>query len=493
MSTLTTAKEHAKAAAPGPAAGGGQLMAVCSQFLTPAARSGQPRPGRQRTAAVAAGTPRASIGEASGVDGSLYTVLGAVGVISLGGPIMYGASCCWWDGETETDEVCRALRAAAADARASVVLIDCHCPGGTVAGASDLLEAMAALKATGKRVVAYAHECMASLAYWLCSQADEIVATPTAALGAIGIVETLTSYSFDGLQVVPISTSPEKHAPGAVWEEAQIAPMRDAAGKLADVMVADIRRGRPKLAGEALRGRLVYGQTAVNLGLADRLSTFAALLDELNTLAGQPGALADLPVKPGQDRPINSPTNPAAPPSPEDEPVEAATNAGLKAMPDQNVNANANANANTNPPANAPANTPAAHAPATVAELKAAFPDDAQYVLTALERGASLLQAKADYTDVLRAKLAAMPAAPVQTAANPATTAARAAAVQGATLDGQTPPSAALPKGTAEAFAKAVSAYQGEKKCLRSEALAACARQDPQGAKAYRVVSGGMI
>lgn len=71
-----------------------------------------------------------------------------------------------------------------------------------------------------------------------------------------------------------------------------------------------------------------------------------------------------------------------------------AANKGLP-MPQDTTN-------QTTPPTPAPAPAPVKAAKATIAELRAAFPDDAEFVLEQAEKGVSLLEARANYGAVLQ-------------------------------------------------------------------------------------------
>lgn len=53
--------------------------------------------------------------------------------------------------------------------------------------------------------------------------------------------------------------------------------------------------------------------------------------------------------------------------------------------------------------------TMSAPAPATLVELKKQFPKDPEFVLSQLEKGVTLLEARANYTDILQARLDARP------------------------------------------------------------------------------------
>ena len=86
------------------------------------------------------------------------------------------------------------LNAAAQDPMVRRVVLVIDSPGGDAAGVSGVAE-MVAKCADSKTVVAYVDGMCCSAAYWIASQADYIVATPTSLVGSIGAL--LTAYSMD--------------------------------------------------------------------------------------------------------------------------------------------------------------------------------------------------------------------------------------------------------------------------------------------------------
>src|SRR5690606_26985977 len=75
------------------------------------------------------------------------------------------------------------------DDSVGTVVVDSDTPGGTVPGVMEAADALWSLRQK-KHVVAVANSRMASAGYWICSQAHEVVAIPSAldrCIGSIGV------------------------------------------------------------------------------------------------------------------------------------------------------------------------------------------------------------------------------------------------------------------------------------------------------------------
>lgn len=68
------------------------------------------------------------------------------------------------------------------------VVIDFRSPGGSVLGVESAAASIAALRADGKRTIAYTSDLMCSAAYWLASACDEIHAEGSAQVGSISTI-----------------------------------------------------------------------------------------------------------------------------------------------------------------------------------------------------------------------------------------------------------------------------------------------------------------
>lgn len=97
-------------------------------------------------------------------------------------------------GGTSTESFGRAFDAALANSAVGTILIDAHSPGGTVQGVPETANKI--VKARGqKQIIAVANSEMCSAAYWLCAAADQVIASPSADVGSIGVFMQHTDIS----------------------------------------------------------------------------------------------------------------------------------------------------------------------------------------------------------------------------------------------------------------------------------------------------------
>lgn len=175
---------------------------------------------------------------------------------------------------------------AAADMAVNRAVIAFDSPGGMVSGIETVTSALRTLRAA-KPVVAHVDGMAASAAYWLASQADEIVMTDLSEVGSIGVYTTHMDMSKllerIGINVSLIASGRHK-VEGNPFEPLS-AEVRDTiAARIDDLRVAfaqEVAAGRPKLSVEAAmatearmyRGRLRASDKAeaIEAGLADRL------------------------------------------------------------------------------------------------------------------------------------------------------------------------------------------------------------------------------
>lgn len=175
------------------------------------------------------------------------------------------------------------LRGAASDPSVSAIVLNVDSPGGT----HDLVPETAALirKVDAlKPVTAVANTMIGSAAYWLASQASEIVATPSGSLGSVGVFavheDASAYYDAKGLKLSVISAGKYK------TELADVGPLTDEARGYVQGMVdevygmftGDVARGRSvsvkDVRGETFgEGRMMFAPKAVENGLADRVDT----------------------------------------------------------------------------------------------------------------------------------------------------------------------------------------------------------------------------
>ena len=183
------------------------------------------------------------------------------------------------------------VRAAAADQSINASLLVIDSPGGTVAGMSDLADAILEHRKI-KPIVAYVSDLAASGGYYAASMTDRIVADRDAIIGSIGVFVVLPDMSAgalaEGVTVHVIRSGQFKgiDTPGAVISPEALEDLQRVVDEMAGVFVADVARGRgqrlPLPAVEALAdGRVYVGAAAVELGLIDEIGTLNETLETL--------------------------------------------------------------------------------------------------------------------------------------------------------------------------------------------------------------------
>jgi signal peptide peptidase SppA len=218
---------------------------------------------------------------AAGVAGA-----GAIGVLPIRGTIahrMGGMSES--SGGVSVEGLGATLNQMMADESLGTILLDIDSPGGAVTGVSEFAQQLYDARGRGtKRIVALVNGMAASAAYWIASQADEIISIPSGMSGSIGVFTAHEDLSAalekEGIKVTLISAGKFKVAgnpfePLSDSERAIVqARVDDAYGQF----VKDVARGRG-VTPAAVRGG--YGEGRA-LGAADAKA--AGLIDRIGTL-----------------------------------------------------------------------------------------------------------------------------------------------------------------------------------------------------------------
>lgn len=239
--------------------------------------------------ATEAETPEAALRRRTGSSAMKRGAIGVVpvyGVIRQRGPedfmdLLFGGS------GASTDAIAQTLRQMAADPDISTIIMDIDSPGGTVYGVQELGDEIARLT-EDTRIVAVANAQAFSAAYWIASQASELVVTPSGEVGSIGVWTMHIDWSDwnqqKGLDITYISAGKYKVAGN------EDEPLSDDAQQL---IQDDINRYYSDFVGAVARGRKVrpadvrkgFGEgwtvgakAAVQEGMADLVATFADTL-----------------------------------------------------------------------------------------------------------------------------------------------------------------------------------------------------------------------
>lgn len=210
--------------------------------------------------------------------------LGRTAVISIDGPITFAASfLSWLFGGLSVPEITRALYAAKADPDIDRVLLDFDCPGGQIAGVSDMLEAIDSV-AAAMPVISYAHDTCASLAVWLASHTHRVVASPSSGFGSIGAIamtyDTSKLYEKEGLRAVVFTEAKSKATGygGVPIDDEMIEAEMRVIRSMGQRFRADVST-KTGISGDELlgmQGAMHYAPEALELGLIDEIMPVGA-------------------------------------------------------------------------------------------------------------------------------------------------------------------------------------------------------------------------
>lgn len=193
-------------------------------------------------------------------------------------------------GGTSAERFGAAFRAALDDPSVGAIVLDVDSPGGSVSGIEELASDIYRARGT-KPITAVANHLAASAAYWVATAADELVVTPSAEVGAIGVFaahEDLSrAYDMAGVKTTLISAGKYK-VEGSPYEplgdEARAA-IQTRVDEYYNMFVRAVARQRG-VKTEAVRsgfgeGRVVGARQALELGMADRIGTLAETITRL--------------------------------------------------------------------------------------------------------------------------------------------------------------------------------------------------------------------
>ena len=218
------------------------------------------------------------------------TIRDGVALVPLSGPIFPKANLMTdLSGATALSRFAVDLQAALESPEVKAILLDIDSPGGAVSGMAEAEALVRGARDGAKPIVAFAQGMAASAAYWIASGADEIVISPEALTGSIGVV-TLASYQEqadqNGERFVEITSSnaPNKR-PDARTPDG-IAEIRRALDGVERVFLEDVAQGRgvsvETVIKEFGQGGVKVGAEAVRVGMADRIGTLEDVLAELS-------------------------------------------------------------------------------------------------------------------------------------------------------------------------------------------------------------------
>ena len=359
-------------------------------------------------------------------DAAPYTVHDGVALLEIVGPMTkYGSSFAPLGAMLQTR---RNLRAALADPKVRAAVLRIDSPGGTTTGTDDL--AAEVLTANQKKpIVAYGEDLMASAAYYVASQAEEIVATKATEIGSIGVFTVVDDwsgfYAQKGIKTHVIATGKFKGAgvAGTAITEEQLNEWQRMVDGFMELFVGAIALGR-RMETQKVRelgdGRMWLAAEAKRLGLIERLGSLETAMNRARALAGDREETKST---------VHRTAAHGIGPMEQTQYADADEgSAALMETENEEMNMNTEKTAGAAPPAAGDgarkntADTAVAHGPptggrleqiaASLAELKASFPEaPAEFQLECLEQERTMTQATTAWMGRLRDKVKAQDAA----------------------------------------------------------------------------------
>lgn len=213
---------------------------------------------------------------------------GAVAVIPITGTLIpHGDMIAESSGATSADRIAGDFRAALANPTVGAIVFAIDSPGGSVYGIDELASEI--YNARGQKpTVAVASHLAASAAYYLATAAKEVVVSPSAEVGSIGVFtaheDWSGAYESAGVKTTLISAGKYK-VEGNPFQPLTAEGRAAIQSRVDDyygMFVKAVARGRG-VSQTAVRegfgeGRVVGAQEAVKLGMADRIDTLEAVV-----------------------------------------------------------------------------------------------------------------------------------------------------------------------------------------------------------------------
>ena len=369
--------------------------------------------------------------------GPSMTTSGGVAVIPINGILMQSVPkwFAWFDIEaTAYGDIISMVKTAAMSSDIERIHLQVNSPGGTVAGGHEAAQAIFDAR-KAKAVTAHINDLGASGAFQLASQANSISAGPNAEVGSIGIfcvvVDSSKRAEDEGIKVHVIRSGPYKGmgVPGDKITKKQIDSQQLVVDGMADNFIRVVARGRGKKEAnirELATGETFIAKTALKKGLIDSVVGVSSKAKGNNSKGANTMAETEQKTEPEVDI------------------LAIQTKAGKEAVTKDRERLTA---------------------------LRVAFPDDPDFAMDQFEKGASVIEAKAGFADVLAERLKEANAQIPQKKAN---------------ADGAEPVDHSEGGNTGADFMVQATAMAAEEKISKSDAIRKLQKTNPDLYEEYR-------
>jgi signal peptide peptidase SppA len=222
---------------------------------------------------------------------------GQIAVLNLFGTVFHRADAFTeFSGGTSAIRLGAAFDAALADDAVDSIVINVDSPGGAVPGVQEVADKI--FNARGvKPIKAVVNPQAASAAYWIASQAEELIAIPSAvSIGSIGVLSVHTDRSGanekNGIRRTYVTTVPKKaqYNPDEPLADDDREELQAQNQLIHQTFVEAVGRGRGIDAADVDHrfgaGRTYLASEALARGMIDRIATLDDVLRELGAAAG---------------------------------------------------------------------------------------------------------------------------------------------------------------------------------------------------------------
>ncbi len=195
------------------------------------------------------------------------------------------------------ERIIKQLRWAEENDNVKAILLRINSPGGTAAASQEIFTELRRAK---KPVVASIADIGASGAYWIACGADRIIASPSSAVGSIGVIITLPNLKglLDKLGVTYIVITKGKYKdignPARPLTEEEKKVLDEQAGMIYRDFIENVAESRNLSLDEAERyatGLTYLGSQAKEMGLVDQLGNYTdavKLAAKMGKIKGEP-------------------------------------------------------------------------------------------------------------------------------------------------------------------------------------------------------------
>ncbi len=178
------------------------------------------------------------------------------------------------------------------------ILLLVNSPGGSAIGTEETAVILRGVESRMPVTAAVQGMCTSG-AYYICSQATKIVATPSSLIGSVGTILVLADYSklyeAAGIRLVPIATAPGKALglTGKVVTDEDVAVAQKRVNAIQQLFISTLRRS-PRLSDdqliEAANAEVHLAEDAKQLGFVDEVRLLEFVIQDLTIAYSHKGA-----------------------------------------------------------------------------------------------------------------------------------------------------------------------------------------------------------